>query len=91
MYRAHLGIKLFNDNKRLYKPYTNIIKQRWDEQLLKSIHSVTYWLNPCFQYDPKNFCNKPEGIGGMMDVIDKKVIKGKNKVMNELKLYRERL
>ena len=34
MYRAHLGIKkLFNHNKRLYKPYTYIIKQRWDEQL----------------------------------------------------------
>ena len=26
-----------------------------------------------------------------MDVIDQKVIKSKNKVMNELKLYRERL
>ena len=92
MYRAHLGIKkLFNHNKRLYKPYTNIIKQRWDEQLRRSIHSVAYWLNPCFQYDQENFCNKPEVIGGMMDVIDQKVIKGKNKVMNELKLYRERL
>ena len=29
MYRARLGIKkLFNRNKRLYKPYTNVIKQR---------------------------------------------------------------
>ena len=52
MYRTRLGIKkIFNHNKRLYKPYTNIIKQRWDEQLHKSIHSTTYWLNPCFQYD----------------------------------------
>ena len=52
MYKAHLSIKkLFNNNKRLYKPYTNIIKQRWDEQLCKNIHSTTYWLNPCFQYD----------------------------------------
>ena len=39
MYRAHLGIKkLFNHNKRLYNSYTNIIKQRWDDQLRKSIH-----------------------------------------------------
>ena len=31
MYRAHLGIKkLFKDNKIPYKPYTQIIKQRWD-------------------------------------------------------------
>ena len=43
MYKARLGIKkLFNHNKRLYKPYTNIIKQCWDEQLRKSIHSATY-------------------------------------------------
>ena len=92
MYRVRLGIKkLFNHNKRLYKPYTNIIKQRWDEQLRKSIHSAAYWLNPCFQYDQENFCDKPEVIGGVMDIIDQKVIKGKNKVMNELKLYRDRL
>ena len=52
MYRARLGIKkLFNHNKRLYKPYKNIIKQRWDEQLHKIIHSAAYWMNPCFQYD----------------------------------------
>ena len=63
MYSVRLGIKkLFNHNKRLYKPYTNIIKQRWNEQLRKSINSATYWLNPCFQYDKENFCKKPEVI-----------------------------
>ncbi|RVW22033.1 hypothetical protein CK203_105179 [Vitis vinifera] len=42
MYRVRLGIKkLFNYNKRLYKPYTEIIKQRWDQQLKKSIHSAS--------------------------------------------------
>ena len=92
MYRVRLGIKkLFNHNKRLYKPYTNIIKQRWDEQLRKSIYSAAYWLNPCFQFDQENFCDKPEVIGGVMDIIDQKIIKGKNKVMNKLKLYRDRL
>ena len=92
MYRASLGIKkLFNHNKGLYKLYINTIKQRWDEQLHKNIYLVAYWLNPCFQYDHENFFNKLEVIGGMMDVIDKKVIKRKNKVMNELKLYREQM
>ena len=92
MYRTRLGIKkLFNHNKRLYKPYTNIIKQRWDEQLRKSIHSAAYWLNPCFQYDQENFCDKPKVIRSVMDIIDQKVIKGKNKVMNELKLYCDQL
>ena len=71
MYRVRLGIKkLFKDNKRLYMPYTQIIKQRWDQQLRKNIHATTYWLNPCFQYDHENFCHKPSIIGVVMDVID---------------------
>ena len=41
MYRARLWIKkLFKHNKRLYKPYTQIIKQRWDQQLRKNIHAA---------------------------------------------------
>ncbi|RVW19500.1 hypothetical protein CK203_116530 [Vitis vinifera] len=92
MYRVRLGIKkLFNYSERLYKPYTEIIKQRWDQQLKKSIHSAAYWLNPCFQYDQENFCNKPNVIGGVMDVIDQKVLKGKIETMNEMRLFRDRL
>ena len=92
MYRVRLGIKkLFNYNKRLYKPYTEIIKQCWDQQLKKSIHAAAYWLNPCFQYDQENFRNKPTVIGGVMDVIDQKVLKGKFEIMNEMKLFRDRL
>ncbi|RVW45035.1 hypothetical protein CK203_067440 [Vitis vinifera] len=56
-----------------------------------SIHSAAYWLNPCFQYDEENFCNKPNVIGGVMDVIDQKVLKGKLETMNEMKLFRDRL
>ena len=92
MYKVRLGIKkLFNYNERLYKPYTEIIKQCWDQQLKKSIHSAAYWLNPCFQYDQENFCNKPTVIGGVMNVIDQKFLKGKLDTMNEMKLFRDRL
>nr|CAN82935.1 hypothetical protein VITISV_039412 [Vitis vinifera] len=92
MYRVRLGTKkLFNYSKRLYKPYTEIIKQCWDQQLKKSIHAAAYWLNPCFQYDQENFRNKPTVIGGVMDVIDQKVLKGKFEIMNEMKLFRDRL
>ena len=43
MYKVRLGIKkLFNYNKILYKPYTEIIKQRWDQQLKKNVHSTVY-------------------------------------------------
>ena len=92
MYMVRLGIKkLFNYNKRLYKPYTEIIKQCWDQQLKKGIHLTTYWLNPCFQYDQENFCNKPIVIGGVLDVVDQKVLKCKLDIMNEMKLFRDRL
>ena len=92
IYRVHLSIKkLFNYNKRLYKPYTKIIKQHWDQQLNKNIHSTAYWLNPYFQYDQEIFCNKPTIIRGVMDVIDKKVLKDKLDTMNEMKLFLDRL
>ena len=35
----------------------------------------------------KNFCNKQEVIGGVIDVIDQKVMKGKHEMMTELKLF----
>ncbi|KAL6335902.1 hypothetical protein AAG906_003527 [Vitis piasezkii] len=80
MYRVRLGIKkLFNYNERLYKPYTEIIKQRWDQQLKKSIHLATYWLNPCFQYDRKTF------------VISQMLLEVKLETMNEMKLFHDRL
>ena len=66
-------------------------QQCWDQQLKKSIHSVVYWLNPCFQYDQENFCNKPIVIGGVLDVVDQKVLKCKLDIMNEMKLFRDRL
>ena len=92
MYKVRLSInKLFNHNKRLYKTYTKIIKQHLDQQLKKSIHSIAYWLNPCFQYDQENFCNKLTIIGGIMDVIDQKVLKDKLDMMNEMKLFCDRL
>ncbi|RVW45968.1 hypothetical protein CK203_068587 [Vitis vinifera] len=42
-------------------------------------------------FDEENFCNKPNVIGGVMDVIDQKVLKGKLETMNEMKLFRNRL
>ncbi|KAL6342681.1 hypothetical protein AAG906_013087 [Vitis piasezkii] len=39
----------------------------------------------------ENFCNKPTIIGGVMDVIDQKILKGKLETMNEMKLFCDRL
>ncbi|XP_065626362.1 uncharacterized protein LOC136066252 [Quercus suber] len=47
MHRARLGIKkIFRMKKHLYKPYTSIIKNRWDKHLRKDLHAAAYWLNP---------------------------------------------
>ncbi|RVW34463.1 hypothetical protein CK203_081376 [Vitis vinifera] len=53
---------------------------------LKSLHDHKHDLQAL-----ENFCNKPNVIGGVMDVIDQKVLKGKLETMNEMKLFRDRL
>ena len=46
-------------------------------------------MNPCFQYDQENFCNKPIVIRGVIDIIDQSVLKGKYETINELKLFHD--
>ncbi|XP_031266667.1 uncharacterized protein LOC116125076 [Pistacia vera] len=61
MYRTRMGIKkLFKNKKNLYKPYTTIIKMRWDRMLCRNIHAAAYYLNPAFKYDEDTFSKKPE-------------------------------
>ncbi|XP_028114567.1 uncharacterized protein LOC114312528 [Camellia sinensis] len=91
MYRAIKGVKdIFKRNKKLYRPYTTIIKTRWDNQLRKNIYAAAYWLNPTFQYDQASFCKKPEVMNSVLDVIETKATSSKTKLMNELRLFRDR-
>ncbi|KAF1877147.1 hypothetical protein Lal_00015808 [Lupinus albus] len=65
MCRAMKTIMNVHMNKKsMYKPYTRIIKQKWDKQLRIKLHCVAYFLNPTFYYDWENFCTKPEINGG---------------------------
>ncbi|KAH7842746.1 hypothetical protein Vadar_008682 [Vaccinium darrowii] len=94
MYRARLGIKsMLKKKKSLYRPFTAIIKARWDRQLRKNIHAATYWLNPVFQYDNKSFCRKPKVMAGFLDVVDDKITSSgtKRKIMDEIRVYRDKL
>ncbi|XP_031261741.1 uncharacterized protein LOC116119942 [Pistacia vera] len=44
MYRTRMGIKkLFKSKKKLYKPYTTIIKMHWDRMLRRDIHAAAYY------------------------------------------------
>ncbi|XP_050238483.1 uncharacterized protein LOC126687974 [Mercurialis annua] len=90
MYRARLAIKkLFKNRKTLYKPYTSIIKQRWDRMLRLDLHAAAYYLNPAFQYDQENFCKKPEIMRGLLNVIDKQNACSKTKMADELRYFRD--
>ncbi|XP_065863916.1 uncharacterized protein [Euphorbia lathyris] len=91
MYSARNGIKeLFKRKKHLYKPYTSIIKKWWDRMLSRNLHAAAYWLNPTFQYDATNFCNKPEIMGLLMDVICNQKLLNKKKLVDEIDIFRSR-
>ncbi|KAK4594044.1 hypothetical protein RGQ29_017929 [Quercus rubra] len=91
MYRVIDGIKkIFKDKKRLWEPYVNIIKDRWDNQFYRDIHAAAYWLNPAFQYDSSTLNKRLETQSAMTDVIESKVSVGRLKLVEELRLFRER-
>uniref|UniRef100_A0A7N2R4S6 BED-type domain-containing protein n=1 Tax=Quercus lobata TaxID=97700 RepID=A0A7N2R4S6_QUELO len=74
MYRVIDGIKkIFKDKKRLWEPYVNIIKDRWDNQFYRDIHAAAYWLNPAFQYDTSTLNKRLETQSAVTDVIESKV------------------
>ena len=67
------------------------MKDRWDNQLRKSIHAAAYWLNPTFQYDQSNFSQKPEVMAGLLDVIDSKLGGiSSAKLVEETRIFRDR-
>ncbi|GAV84465.1 LOW QUALITY PROTEIN: DUF659 domain-containing protein, partial [Cephalotus follicularis] len=46
MFRTKMAIKNLFNNKKKYKPYTNLFKLCWDRHLRKNLHAVAYFLNP---------------------------------------------
>ncbi|XP_031286483.1 uncharacterized protein LOC116145194 [Pistacia vera] len=95
MYKTRMGIKkLFKNKKILYKPYTTIIKMRWDRMLRRDLHAAAYYLNPTFKYDEDTFSKKPEVMYGFLDTIDNKASAfkmSKTTLLEESRLYRDRL
>ncbi|XP_054817833.1 uncharacterized protein LOC129317546 [Prosopis cineraria] len=92
MYRARKTIKNILMNKKpLYKPYTRIIKKRWDSQLRQKLHAAAYFLNPVFFYDKQSFSKKPEVMAGFLDVLDKTITSNKTKFVQESLLYQDRV
>ncbi|KAL8514689.1 hypothetical protein ACS0TY_013688 [Phlomoides rotata] len=94
IYRANKAIKdMFRHKKRLYKPFTNIIKARWDKQLRRDIHAAAYLLNPVFAYDRENMCKKKEIMDGFIEMVttligDKSI---QRKCIDEVGVFQDRL
>ncbi|XP_039128907.1 uncharacterized protein LOC120265048 [Dioscorea cayenensis subsp. rotundata] len=90
-YRTRKSIKeLFKRKKHLYKPYTSIIKDRWNRTLRTGIHVLAYWLNPAFQFDEHNLCQKLEVQRSILDVIEQQTMFKPSELMEEMKVFRER-
>lgn len=94
MFRAKKAIKdIFKNKKRLYKPFTRIIKARWDKQLRRDIHAAAYLLNPAFAYDKENMCKKKEIMDGFVEMVttlirDKTI---QRKCIDEVSIFQDRL
>ncbi|KAL8533358.1 hypothetical protein ACS0TY_009662 [Phlomoides rotata] len=60
---------VFRHTKRLYNPFTDIIKARWDKQLRRDIHAVAYLLNFTSAYDRENTCKMKEIIDVFIEMV----------------------
>ncbi|KAF1881516.1 hypothetical protein Lal_00021495 [Lupinus albus] len=92
MCRARKTIKnVFMNKKSLYKPYTRIVKQRWDKQLRTKLHCVADFLNPTFYYDMENFCIKQEVQQDWLDVLQAKVTTSKTEFFKQSCIYHDKV
>ncbi|XP_038995722.1 uncharacterized protein LOC120120036 [Hibiscus syriacus] len=91
MQRAKNAIKeMFRNRRALYKPYTDIIKARWDKHLKLNLHAAAYFLNPAFFYDEK-FCSKNRVMSAAISLLEKRAFcNDLTKGNSETNMYRER-
>ncbi|KAK7293059.1 hypothetical protein RJT34_15920 [Clitoria ternatea] len=91
MQRAKNAVKeIFLNKVHLYKPYTDLIKARWDRHLKRSLHAAGYFLNPTFFYN-ENFLEKTRVTHSLLDFFEKKALcPNLNQGIQEMQLYRER-
>ena len=47
-------------------------------------------MNLAFQYDQDSFCQKPEVVVGLLDVIDSKLGGSSSKLVEETRIFRDR-
>ncbi|KAJ1413314.1 Ribonuclease H-like superfamily, partial [Sesbania bispinosa] len=91
MQRAKNAIKMmFRKKKNLYKPYTELIKARWDRHLKRNLHATTYFFNPAFFYD-EDYNEKNRVVSALLDLLDKKDFCNDLAIgLKEMQVYRDR-
>ncbi|KAE8672552.1 hypothetical protein F3Y22_tig00111837pilonHSYRG00218 [Hibiscus syriacus] len=91
MQRAKNAIKeMFRNRRALYKPYTDIIKARWDKHLKLNLHATPYFLNPAFFYDEK-FYSKNRVMSAAISLLEKRAFcNDLTRGISEMNMYRER-
>lgn len=81
-------MNIFKNKKKLNKSYIIIIDNIWDPLLRQDLHATTYYLNPAFQYDKSTFCNEPEIMRGVLNVMDKVERDDSIAILEELRIPR---
>ncbi|KAK2411095.1 hypothetical protein QL285_046412 [Trifolium repens] len=91
MQRAKNAIKaMFRNRKSSYKPYTDIIKARWDKHLKRELHAAAYFFNPAFQYSG-DFNDKSRVTEALVKLFEvKSLCPDVSKAFQEMQMYRDR-
>jgi hypothetical protein len=81
---------MFRNRKPSYKPYTDIIKTRWDKHLKRELHASAYIFNPAFQYsgDFNDMSRVTEALIKLFEV--KSLCPDVSIAFQEVQIYRDR-
>lgn len=91
MRRAKNAIQeMFRKKEAAYKPYTDIIKARWDKHFKHNLHASSYFLNPRCLYGD-NFDDKDRVTAALLQLIEiKSICPDIAKALQEIQVYRDR-
>ena len=93
MLRAVRAMKeAFQQDEKMYLPFTRIMNRRWRDQLCRNIHAAAYYVNPVFHYGHERFRPPSEVYEGFCAILDNQYIVEDNRnIANEVSRFKDRL
>ena len=82
----------FNGNLEEFRPYIDIIDDKWEAQLGHPLHSAGLFLNPAIFYKDTTFATNHKIWSGFLDAVEVLYFNNEEKIMNitvEIDLYRK--